>query len=67
MLTENGPMAETGLLFQRFAESLTAALYEKANLQLELPKRSAKYPKRTFKLNPKCCRISANLSGESSD
>ena len=40
-------MAESGLLFQRFAENLTAALRPEADIRLILVKRAANDPKRT--------------------
>ncbi len=40
-------MAESGLLFQRFAEKLTAAILPKAAAKLELRKTAARDPKRT--------------------
>ncbi len=43
-------LAESGLLFQRFAENLTAAILPKAAAKLELRKTAAKCPKRTFPL-----------------
>ena len=41
-------MAESGLLFQRFAENLTAAILPKAVAKLELRKMAARDPKRPF-------------------
>ncbi len=45
----------------------TSAFCPEADIRLISGLTTAFDPKRTFKLNPKCCRISANLSGESSD
>jgi hypothetical protein len=43
-------MAEIGLLFQRFAENLTAAIVPKAAAKLELQKTAARDPKRPLKV-----------------
>ena len=40
--------AESGLLFERFAENLTAAILPKAAVKLELRKTAASDPKRTL-------------------
>ncbi len=50
----NGPLvAESRLLFQRFAENLTAAILPNAAAKLELRKTAADDPKRTFVLQSK--------------
>jgi hypothetical protein len=46
--TFSTPLAESGLLFQRFAENLTAAILPKAAAKLELRKTAASDPLQTL-------------------